>query len=117
MLNNIEQLEIVFGPQSLIAGADAMGGVINIITKKGIFNNKAGAYVGSDGTSNLSSSLAFAFNDFNINLNLNEFETDGINVRSAGNDDLDGFDKYNSLSGDINIELEEILSPQLPKKN
>ena len=31
MLNNIEQIEIVLGPQSLIAGADAMGGVINII--------------------------------------------------------------------------------------
>ncbi len=54
MLNNIEQIEIVLGPQSLIAGADAMGGVINIITKKDIFNNKAGSYVGSDGTSNLS---------------------------------------------------------------
>ena len=108
MLNNIEQIEIVLGPQSLIAGADAMGGVINIITKKGIFNNKAGAYVGSDGTSNLSSSLAFAYNDFNINLNLNEFETDGINVRSAGNDDLDGFDQ-SSISLNLSRNFEKLI--------
>ena len=108
MLNNIEQIEIVLGPQSLIAGADAMGGVINIITKKGIFNNKAGAYVGSDGTSNLSSSLAVAYNDFNINLNLNEFETDGINVRSAGNDDLDGFDQ-SSISLNLSRNFEKLI--------
>ena len=108
MLNNIEQIEIVLGPQSLIAGADAMGGVINIITKKGIFNNEAGAYAGSDGTSNLSSSLAFAYNDFNINLNLNEFETDGINVRSAGNDDLDGFDQ-SSISLNLSRNFEKLI--------
>ena len=108
MLNNIEQIEIVLGPQSLIAGADAMGGVINIITKKGIFNNKAGAYVGSDGTSNLSSSLASAYNDFNINLNLNEFETDGINVRSVGNDDLDGFDQ-SSISLNLSRNFEKLI--------
>ena len=108
MLNNIEQIEIVLGPQSLIAGADAMGGVINIITKKGIFNNEVGVYTGSDGTSNLSSSLAFAVNDFNINLNLNEFETDGINVRSAGNDDLDGFDQ-SSISLNLSRNFEKLI--------
>ena len=31
-------------------------------------------------------------------------------------DELEGFDKYNSLSGDINIQLEEIISPSLPEK-
>ena len=40
-----------------------------------------------------------------------------INNNEQLPDDLDGFDKYNSLSGDINIEFEEILSPQIPKKN
>lgn len=34
-LDNVERIEIVKGPQSVLYGSDAMGGVINIITKEG----------------------------------------------------------------------------------
>src|SRR5690606_35096937 len=33
-LNSIERIEVVEGPMSVIFGADALAGVINIITKK-----------------------------------------------------------------------------------
>ena len=32
---NIDHIEVLRGPQSALYGSDAMGGVINIITKKG----------------------------------------------------------------------------------
>ena len=72
MLNNIEQIEIVLGPQSLIAGADAMGGVVNIITKKNFNASEVSAYSGSNGTSNASSNLGFVQDGFQVNLNINE---------------------------------------------
>ena len=34
-LNNVEQIEVVKGSYSVLYGSDAMGGVVNIITKKG----------------------------------------------------------------------------------
>ena len=45
----------------------------------------------------------------NLNIKLNENEQLPVDLKDR--------DKYNSLSGEINIELEEILSPSLPKKN
>lgn len=43
-VDNIEKIEIVRGAQSTLWGADAMGGVINITTKRGSGLLKAGAF-------------------------------------------------------------------------
>lgn len=62
-LGNVERIEIVRGPSSVIYGASAMGGVINIITKrgKGKASGKIGAEYGSfdsyQGTASFSGAL------------------------------------------------------------
>lgn len=48
-VDNIERIEVVRGPQSVLYGADAMGGVINIITKRG--EKEPYLYLGAEGGS------------------------------------------------------------------
>ncbi len=62
-LNNIEKIEIVEGPMSVMYGTDALGGVINLITKKTTKNNIEGnvnSYYESAGQYNLDGRVAFS---------------------------------------------------------
>ena len=44
MVNNIEKIEVLRGAQGMLWGADAMGGVINITTKRGVGAPRASAF-------------------------------------------------------------------------
>jgi vitamin B12 transporter len=69
---DIEKIEILKGPQSLLYGSDAIGGVINIITKKGEDGGKVSYSQGA--TEELAASLTVfgATNVFYINTFYNE---------------------------------------------
>lgn len=59
--NQIEQIEIIEGPMSVLFGSDAMGGVINIITKQPVLSRtKTNARLFYDGTRNTNLDLDFA---------------------------------------------------------
>ncbi len=63
-VGNVERVEIVRGPSSVLYGGNAMGGVINIISKKGTgeLKGSAGLSIGMDRTNNINKSTA----DFDI---------------------------------------------------
>jgi len=64
MLNNVERIELIEGPMSVIYGTDALGGVINIITKKDINPYRPvtiNSYVESIGHYNFDGRLAQSF--------------------------------------------------------
>ncbi len=70
-LSNVERIEIVEGPMSVIYGSDALGGVINLISKRKVkeeFNYVANGYYESNGTYNADG--RFAFKHKNVEMNL-----------------------------------------------
>ncbi|MFC1558912.1 TonB-dependent receptor plug domain-containing protein [candidate division KSB1 bacterium] len=106
--NGIEQIEVVKGPHSTLYGSDAMGGVINIITKKGIktpvfsVSGEAGSY----GTYREHIHSSGANDRFRYALSLMRLDSDGFS--SAGekynNIEKDGY-KNTSVSGKAGVDF------------
>lgn len=78
--SDIERIEILRGPQSALYGSDAMGGVINIVTRKGVGKPKASLTVegGSYGTVLGRAAVSGSQGDFNYAFSLNGARTDGF---------------------------------------
>ncbi len=90
--DNIEQIEVVRGPQSPLYGSDAMAGVINIITKKGKGKPtlEASFEGGSHNTFRENLSSRGSFDKFDYSLSVSRLDSDGITKASLG-DEKDGY--------------------------
>lgn len=76
LLNDVERIEIVQGPASALYGANAMAGVVHIITSRDN-NNSAQAWLGSDSGRQLNVNLAHQQQDFSLNLALKGLDHQG----------------------------------------
>ena len=87
-LNNIDRIEVLRGEQSALWGSDAMGGVIYITTKSGLYKEKPfnvdfDLGTGSHGTYNGSTTVSGYHSGFYYALNGNSHKTRGISAYSA----------------------------------
>jgi vitamin B12 transporter len=82
LTSDIQQIEVLRGPQSGLYGADALGGVISIITKKGEGPPRATAMIegGSFGTFNQNVGLTGAQDRINYAFNVAHFRATDIPV-------------------------------------
>ncbi|OOF70170.1 TonB-dependent receptor plug domain-containing protein [Rodentibacter caecimuris] len=87
-LSNIDRIEVLRGEQSALWGSDAMGGVIYITTKNGLYKDKLFNIdfdfgTGSHGTYDASTTLSGYKNGFYYAINGNTHRTKGISALSS----------------------------------
>ena len=105
---NIERIEVLKGPQSTLWGTDAIGGVVNIITKRpsdGLAGNVF-AQGGSFGSLRGGAEINGASDFYDFRLSAAHSSTDGISKADEdnGNSEEDGFDSTTvSASGGLNL--------------
>ncbi len=90
---NIERIEVLRGAQSALWGSDAMGGVVNIITKIGNGRTRINVNLeaGSFGTHQETFRISGGSEQYNYTLASTLINTDGISAASAGSED-DGYE-------------------------
>ncbi|GMT40232.1 MAG: TonB-dependent vitamin B12 receptor [bacterium] len=85
-LNMVDHIEVIMGPRSTLYGSDALGGVIQIFTRRGK-TTQAGLRFGSFNTQELSASYHRKDNDRRIGIDLSSTRTDGFPARTDANGD------------------------------
>ena len=94
-LDNVERIEIIRGPQSTLYGSDAIGGAINIITKrgKGPAQYRSTSMGGTFGTWQQSLSVSGGTDQYYYSLSGSYLQSDGFSAASKrfGNTEYDGF--------------------------
>lgn len=79
--SDVQKVEVIRGPASLLYGSNAMAGVVNIITKKqtdNVMNINAGAAYGSYNTQKYYGSVGLKQKKLNAYISANHDRTDGI---------------------------------------
>jgi len=107
----IERIEIVKGPRAALWGSDAIGGVIQIFTRR---NNpgehRVALTAGSNATVGLDASVGFGTANFNNTLTYSHKQSDGFDAHIDAETDDDGHESDSlSIRGDYRFNDAKVL--------
>lgn len=107
MINNIERIEILNGAQSGVWGANAVAGLINIITKKPTHKLQLSSNFeyGSYDTSKLGLSASQKINQLSYYLGINQITSAGISASTPQDQSSDNYEKDSYRNQTINAKL------------
>lgn len=113
LIEDIERVEVVRGPQSVLYGSDAIGAVVNIITKRGAGKPSFHGTIegGSFGTISARAGVSGAEGPFDFALDANRYHTDGISAlaRRIGGDEDDAYDNT-GFTADLGLTPNDVLT-------
>lgn len=117
LANNIDRVEILRGPQSTLYGSQAIGGVVNIITRTGggtPFSARASAEGGSFDTYRLNAGVNGTYEMVDYGGAVNYLSTGSISAadKANGNSETDGY-RNAGATGNVRVHVDDAVSVDL----
>lgn len=110
--HDIARIEVLKGPQSTLYGSDAIGGVVNVITRRGRDGLRLNGFVEAGSYETLRGGLTLSGGDerYDYRLSAGGITTDGISKaeKRDGNTEKDGYESLN-FSTNLGVNLVEGL--------
>jgi vitamin B12 transporter len=113
MVNDIERIEIINGPQSGVWGANAVAGVINIITKKASKNLSIEGNIeyGSYATTKVGANVSQKIGSLSYYLGVNQIKTDGISAITPYGKNSRDYETDSYKNQTVNTKLAYDITP------
>jgi len=109
-LSQIDRIEVVRGPAAAVYGSDAIGGVIQLFTKKGEGAPAPyiGAGLGNQGTRTVQAGVSGGTDKVDYSVGLSHERADGFNARpgAAFNPDKDGY-RRSSANARVGLQIDK----------